>query len=205
MAETPTPLNATYYANLAALEFQRSQALAADKAGREQTEAGYNYNKGQYEKAEPLKLTANRNNANAAGILESGQLAKRQGETQTDFTTKQGRLSDQRRAAIEKYNSGDQQAENAFRVGQNKALAESTEQAKKELLENPPQPQAPAYPTPPAQQKAIEAGTPAGPGGVVPYEGGGVRVGPARPNVVSSKAQPNSAAIRKAAAKKAVG
>lgn len=42
---------------------------------------------------------------------------------------------------------------------------------------------APAYPIPPAQQQAIEAGVPPGPGGVVPYEGEHVRVGP-KPSAV---------------------
>lgn len=194
MAETPTPLNATYYANLAALEFAKAQALGADKAGRAQTETQYKYNQEQLQKAEPLRLTANRNNANSSGILESGQLAKRQGEAQTDYTGKEGQLANTRRAAIEKYNQGDKSAEDAFRVGQNKALAESTEQSKKELLENPPQVQG-SYPTP-AAQAASTAPTQAG--GVVPYTSN-------QPGAGFVKVGQPLKALRAAAAKKAVG
>lgn len=195
MAEAPTPLNATYYANLAALEFAKAQTLGADNAGRQQAQTSYDYSRGQLQKAEPLRLTANRNSANAAGIAESGILAQRQGQTQTDFASKGGQLAEQRRAAIQKYNEGDKSAADAFRVGQSKALAESTEQSKKELLESPPQAQAASYPTLGAQARS---GAPAQAGGVVPYTSnqpgaGFVRVGgPLR-------------ALRTAAAKKAVG
>jgi hypothetical protein len=194
MAEAPSPLNANYYANLAALEFAKAQTLGADNAGRQQAETTYNYNRGQLQRAEPLKLTANRNNANAGGIAESGILAQRQGQTQTDFATKGNQVSEQRRAAIEKYNQGDKAAEDAFRVGQNKALAESTEQAKKELLENPPQAQV-SYPTLPAQAAST---VPAQAGGVVPYTSN-------QPGAGFVKVGQPLKALRNAAAKKAVG
>jgi hypothetical protein len=177
MPDAPNPLNATYYANLAALQFQKEQALAQDKAGRAKAEAGFKYGMSQYEKAEPLRLTGNRNTANSQGLLESGQLAKRQGETQTEYTTKEARLAETRKAAIERYNEGDKRAEDAYSVGQNKALAESTEQARKETEANPPVP--------------VQTAPPSGP--------------PQPPQVVGIKAQPNSSAVRKAAAQKAVG
>lgn len=198
MAETPTPLNATYYANLAALEFAKAQALSADNAGRQQAQTSYDYNRGQLQKAEPLKLTANRNQANAAGIAESGILAQRQGQTQTDFTSKGGQLTEQRRAAIQKYNEGDKSAEDAFRVGQSKALAESTEQSRKELLENPPQAQA-SYPTLPAQAAST---APAQAGGVVPYTSNQPGAGFVK---VGQPLKPQISQVRRQAAKKAVG
>lgn len=190
MAEAANPLDSIYYANLAALNFQREQALAQDKRGRELANASSRYARSELTRAAPLRYAANRNTANSQGLLESGQLAQRQGQTQADFAAKGAKVGETRKAAIERFNEGDQNAQKAYVVGTEKAQAESFQRAKEQLERNPPAPTtpSPSYPIPPAQQEAINRGVQPGPGGVVPYESGKVRVG----------------AIRKAAAKKAV-
>lgn len=187
------PLDALYYANLAAANYQKETTLNADRRGREAANASFNYARGQLNRSAPLRFSANRNNANARGLLESGQLAQTQGRTQLDYAVKQGRIGEQRKAAIERYNEADANAAKAYEISAAKAQAESFQRGQEQLERNPPAPQAaqaaqpPAYPIPPAQQEAINRGTPPGAGGVVPYEGKGVRVG-----------------MRRAAAKKAV-
>lgn len=140
MADAPNPLDATYYANLAQLNFQKENTLAQNKRGREQTNANSAYSKGQLTRQEPLKLQGNRNTANSQGLLESGQLAQRQGQTQTDYATKQNRIGEQRRSAIERFNESDQNAGKGYLLGAQKAEAESFQRSKEALLANPPVP-----------------------------------------------------------------
>jgi hypothetical protein len=193
MAEAANPLDATYYANLAALNFQKETTLAQDKRGREQTNASSRFAKGELTRAAPLRYAGNRNQANSQGLLESGQLAQKQGQTQADFANKQARVGEQRKSAIERYNEGDANANKAYDVGNSKAQAESFQRSKEELERNPPAAAAGGgYPIPQAQQEAINRGVQPGAGGVVPYESGKVRVG------MPPKAQ-RAAAARKAA------
>jgi hypothetical protein len=95
-----------YYAELAKLNFSNQKAQAEAQRGKALTEANYAYNRGSALRAEPLKLTANRNAANTAGLAESGVLAKQQGQIQTQATQGLGRLAEQRRTAIENFNTG---------------------------------------------------------------------------------------------------
>lgn len=195
MAEAANPYDATYYATLAAYNWQKENTLAQDRRGREQANASARYAKGELTRAAPLRYAANRNQANSQGLLESGQLAQRQGQTQADLASKQARVVEQRRQAIERLNENDANANKGYEVGAAKAGAESVQRSKEELERNPPAPQvAPAsYPVQPAQQAAINKGVQADPNGVVPYQGAGVRVGMPLP------------ALRSAAAKKATG
>lgn len=177
MAEAANPLDATYYANLAALNFQRENTLAQDKRGREQASASSRYAKGELTRAAPLRYAANRNQANSRGLLESGQLAQTQGQTQADFANKQARVGEQRRQAIERLNENDSNANKGYDVGNAKAQAESSQRSKEELERNPPAPE------------VAPTGAPA----VQP------------PQVVNSRPQRSTPALRAAAARKATG
>lgn len=171
MAEAASPLDGIYFANLAALNFQRENALAQDKRGREQANAQARYAKSELTRQAPLRYAANRNNANSQGLLESGQLAQRQGQTQADYASKQARIAEQRRSAIERFNEGDANAGKGYLVGAQKAEQESFARAKEQLERNPP----------------------AGDGA------GGAPAAPQPPRVVGIKAQPNSGVRRQAA------
>lgn len=203
------PRDALFWAEVPRFNFAKETRLAQDKRGREQANASSRYAKGELTRAAPLRYAANRNQANNQGLLESGQLAQRQGQTQADFANKQSRITEQRKAAIERLNEGDSNADKEYNLSIGSAEAASVQRQKEQLERNPPAP-APegsggGYPSPAAQQAAINRGVQPGPGGVVPYEGNGARVGPQRvPSVVGIKAQPNTRGIRAAAAAKAL-
>lgn len=193
MAEAANPLDATYYANLAALNFQKETTLAQDKRGREQANASSRYAKGELTRAAPQRYAANRNQANSQGLLESGQLAQKQGQTQADFANRQARVGEQRRQAIERLNENDSNANKGYEVGNAKAQAESFQRSKEELERNPPAAPAAQYPT----MQAQVGGTP-GAGGVVPYTS-------VQPGAGYVKVGQPLLAQRAAAAKKATG
>lgn len=173
MAEAANPLDATYYANLAALNFQKETTLAQDRRGREQANASSRYAKGELTRAAPLRYAGNRNQASSQGLLESGQLAQRQGQTQADFANKQARVGEQRRQAIERFNENDANANRGYDVGNAKAQAESFQRAQEQLERNPPAPQV---------AQALQP-----------------------PQVVSSRPQRSTPALRSAAARKVTG
>jgi hypothetical protein len=191
MAEAANPLDATYYANLAALNFQKETTLAQDTRGREQANASSRYAKGELTRAAPLRYAANRNAANSRGLLESGQLAQTQGQTQAEFANKQAKVGEQRRSAIERFNENDANANKSYEVGNTKAQAESFQRSKEELERNPPAPA--QYPT-----LAAQAGGTPGAGGVVPYTS-------TQPGAGYVKVGQPLLAQRAAAAKKATG
>jgi len=174
--ETLDPL---YYGNLAKINFQKEQSLAQNKATLERQNAGYAYSKSQLSRAEPRALQNTRNQANSQGLLESGQLADRRGQVQTDYAVKQGRNTELRKQAIDQYNSGNKSANDRYGVEDFSERLASGQRAKEALLANPPVP-------------APEAASPA-------------VAGPQPPRVVGVKAQPNSSGVRKQAAKRALG
>lgn len=135
---------AKYNATKASLEFSnlRAQELAKEAIGT--TNANYNYNRSVALRAEPLKLRANMNAANTAGLAESGQLARTQGQTQTQFAQKQARLGELRNQAVNKIRTGLTSSETANALKQNEAVATANAEQQKYLLENPPPPTAPA-------------------------------------------------------------
>jgi len=204
------PGSAAFWAEIAALNFSTEKALAEDQRATRDTNAAYQYNKGVSLRAEPLRLTANRNAANSSGLAESGVLAKTQGTTQTDYAQKGERAQEVRRNAVEKYQDAERSAVASYGLGVNRAVTAAEAQQQRELEENPPKPAAeptnvaptnPAVPSNAGGTKTVLG--PPGKGGVVPYEEGSprgwVRVG--MPNRVPAKPV---AAVRKAAAKKAV-
>jgi hypothetical protein len=208
------PFSVTFWANEAALTFSTERSLAEDQEATRETNSTYNYNRGVNQRAEPLKLTANRNSANSNGLAESGVLAKTQSVAQTDFAQKDQRLGETRRNAVEKYQGKENDAVTQYGLDTAKYVADAQTEGLKALEENPPAPALGVAPTNPAT--AVNPGGvktvrgPAGPGGVVPYsessKAGSVRVGPATagpPRVVGVKPQPVST-VRKAAAKKVV-
>jgi hypothetical protein len=145
-AGSADPYSASFYANQAALEFQRNTLEAEDQRAIRETNANYNYNRGLNERAEPLKLTANRNAANTQGLAESGILAKTQGLTQTDYAQKGARLGETRRNAVEKYTQGEKTAREDFNIKTAGNVAKEQENQLKEAEANPPQPAAVANP-----------------------------------------------------------
>jgi hypothetical protein len=211
--DASNPFYATFWANEAALNFSAEKALAEDQRATRETNASYEYNKGVDNRAEPLKLTANQNSANSAGLAESGMLAKTQGTTQTDYAQKNERLAETRRNAVEKYQEAERGTVTQYGLDTAKNVADAQAEALKAQEENPPQPDqvagnAPANPAVASNPGGVKTVTgPAGPGGVVPYtetsSRGMVRVGPATPTPKPA-AKPAVSAIRKAAAKKAV-
>lgn len=160
MAESANPYDPTYYANLAALNFQKETTLAQDRRGREQASASSRYAKGELTRAAPLRYAANRNQANSQGLLESGQLAQRQGQTQADFANKQSRIAEQRRQAIERMNENDANAEKGYEVNVAKAGAESLQRSQEQLERNPPAPELAPAGVPAAQPPQVVRSTP---------------------------------------------
>ncbi len=158
MAGVATPIgdprDALFYSNEAALNFQRENALANQKVAREGAESNYRYGAGQLRRAQPLRLTASRNQANSQGLAESGILAQRQGQIQTDYASKGSRLGEIRKAAVDRATKGEQEANRGYELGVGKNLEEATERGRARLEANPPTPE-PAAGT-------VAAGGPAG-------------------------------------------
>lgn len=204
------PFFATFWANEAALTFSTERALAEDQQAQRISNANYEYSRGVNQRAEPLKLTANRNAANSQGLAESGVLAKTQGSTQTDFAEKAQRLQETRRNAAEKYQGKEADTVTQYGLDTAKYVAAAQEEGLRAQEENPAAPEG---------SQAANGGNktvlgPPGKGGVVPYEesskAGFVRVGPATPTPAKAPAAPKIPAPpkapsgRKAAAKRAV-
>lgn len=184
--DTPTPQDALYWENSAALKFQREGALNEAQRGREGAQASYRYGSGQVRKQLPLRLTANQQTANNQGLLESGVLAQRQGRAQTEAAGQLGRLGEQRKAAIERYNQNEAQAKRAYELGEGKNIIEATERGKRALLENPPKPTANAN-------------------GFVQAPGGSYRTGPGSGWVKTPRGSYRTAASRRIAIERAKG
>jgi hypothetical protein len=209
------PFFATFWANEAALNFQTENALAEDQRDTRNANSSYEYNQGINQRAEPLKLTANRNAANTQGLAESGVLAKTQGVTQTQYAQKGQRLSETRRNAVEKYQDAENKAVTANALDTSKYVAAAQAEGLKALEENPP-PREPVVastnPTVASNAGSVRTnvGTP-GPGGVVPYTETGPRgtvkvgqPGPYKGSPAEREAIEIKQGYRKAAAKKAV-
>jgi hypothetical protein len=174
------PFTASFYANQAALQFSEENLLADDQRATRQANNSYEYNRGLNARQEPLALTKNRNAANTQGLAESGVLAKQQGQTQTAYAEKQGRLGETRRNAIEKYQQSESTAKANYALGTNKNVVAEQERQLKEAQANPPQPTG-ATPANPGGLRTV-TGPPEG-SGIVPYtessRAGSVAVGSA--------------------------
>ena len=138
-----------YYANMAALNFSVQKALAEGKLAKENTNLGYNYNRGQLLKQEPIRFQANRNAANSAGLAESGTLAQTQQRTASDFADRATRMAQQRSQAVQRINQGEQSAVGGANIGQLKAAAGATAEQAQWLAEHPP-PKAESAPSTPS-------------------------------------------------------
>jgi hypothetical protein len=200
------PRNAKYFENLAALEHAYNTTLAGDQETLANDKTNAEYQQGLLTKAEPGTYKANQAKANAGGILESGVNAGRRGTIASQYGQKRYTITHGLQENEGRLRKADETAKYTYESGRGKAANEALSEGYKALLEQQPNESAPKAPTPPAQQQAINQGVKPGAGGVVPYEGGGVRVGMAQPpRVIGQRAQPNSVGVRKAAAKKAVG
>ena len=165
-AGSSDPFSASFYANQAALQFSEENVLASDQKATRDANSTYAYNRGVDARAEPLALTKNQNAANTAGLAESGVLAKTQGQTQTGYAQKEGRLGETRRNAVEKYQQSENTAKGNFALGTNKNVAAETERVEKEQASNPSLPEGSKAANPGGQRTVY--GPPQA-GGVVPY------------------------------------
>jgi hypothetical protein len=178
------PRNALYAENLAALEHGREREKATNEEGRNQARAKATYRQGLLGQAEPGTYKVNQERANNGGLLESGINAKRRGGIAADYANKRFSIT----SGLKEYEEGtgrrEQQGTERYNEARAKAGTKALAEGYESLLANKPTEPAAGggYPVPPAQQAAINAGTPAGPGGVVPYGygKGKVRVGPAK-------------------------
>ncbi len=167
-----------YAATKAKLEFSEKRATEEAKEAKGLTNANYQYNRGANLRAEPLKLRSSLNAANTAGLAESGTLARNQGQIQTDFASKQARLGELRRSAINKINTGLARKDVELGLEGQANVGKANAEQLQYLKENPPTPAAaPAVTTPNGK----------------PF------------TVVSSKQQPSSGGPRRTAAKKVAG
>jgi hypothetical protein len=207
------PFSRSFWANKTAIEFSEQKALSDAQHGRRMANANAEYNRGIDARAEPLKLTANRNTANSQGLAESGVLAKTQGQTQVDYAQKGQRIQEARRGAVEKYNENEANARTTAAIETGKNVASDEEKQVTYNEENPPPPPtpgpgvAPANPATPASRGATRTVLgPAGPGGVVPFQESGprgfVRVG--APRVAAARTARPVRDVRANAIKKAV-
>jgi hypothetical protein len=149
------PRNAKYAENLAALEHSKGKVEAEDKRGREETESQYKYNTEQLQGGERLAVRGNMNTANNQGLLQSGLLAARQGQTQVTYGQKEHTLSEGRRKAVEQYNRNDMTAKETYEKDKSAALTNAAIEAKNSLLANPPAP--PPEPGPYPKAEALVA------------------------------------------------
>jgi hypothetical protein len=171
------PRNALYAENLAALEHIWQREKAGSEEGLSQARSKATYRQGRLGQAEPGTYKVNQERANSGGVLESGINAKRRGGIAADYANKRYEVTQ----GLKEYEEGSQrrakEGEERYNEGRAKAGTRAEVEGREYLERNPPTDYSGSYPIPPAQQAAIAAGVPAGPGGVVPYEGGGVRVG----------------------------
>lgn len=184
-APTPFPegdlRNGKYFENLAALEHQLGNSLAGDKQDLEGAQSAYNYNTGELDRQLPVTLQNTRNTANSQGLLESGQLAQRAGTVESKYAAQRGRLTSNLQAEENKVHQAEASANESFQLGRGKAAQTSREEGLTGLEKEGPNEPAPAA-------------APAAP-----------LTAPQALKVVAVRAQPNSRAVRKQAAKKVVG
>jgi|SRR6185437_4782687 len=175
------PRNGKYFENLAALEHQLSNGLAADQQDLAAAQSAYDYSTGQLDRQLPLTLQTTRNTANSQGLLESGQLAQRAGSVESKYAAQRGRLTSNLQAEQNKIHQAEASANESFNLGRTRAAQQAREEGLTGLEKENPNEQAPAARVPTAP---------------------GLRV-------VGQHAQPITGAkvraVRKQAAKRAVG
>ncbi len=195
---------AKYYELSSQLDLSAKQAEANSKLGRETANAGYQYGRGNLLRSEPQRIKANINSANSQGLAESGQLAKAQTNTQSEYGQKQLALSNQRSEAIKRANLSEGQARERREAGDLAGYKTAVAEQNQYNIEHPPIATTPSTPNgvAPSPTSNLPAGYTA-----TTQKGGSVSISPPPPPVViGGKAQPLSlGTIRKKAAAKAVG
>ncbi len=184
MAEAPPVPNyadAEYTREVGRLNHQLETTLAGDKETLSDAKTAYQYNNSLLTQQEPLRYAANRYKAVNEGVAQSGVNAERRGTIGANFLNQRTKLT----TGLQQTQGRIGRAEGTARETTKNDIAAQIEKAEarakaKLLAEAPNTPEPATYPIPPAQAAAIKAGVPAGPGGVVPYEAKGVRVGPAK-------------------------
>lgn len=169
------PRNAVYNETLAGIGLAEETTLSGIREGLASRERGFGEAEEAQKRSEPGAYKAIDNRSNREGLLESGFEAGRTTRQEADFAAK--RLA--RMEAEKEARTGAIKAEEVARkkgaLERGGAAKTAEGEAYKERLEHPTP--GTAYPIPPGQQLAIAEGVPPGPGGVVPYQGTGVRVG----------------------------
>jgi hypothetical protein len=208
---TGDPRTAEYNETLATLLHQRENSLATDNASRGETQTAYKYGISQYDAAEPKALTAEQNQANSQGLLESGINAQRRGGILADYVGKRGNLLTKEQQSEGRISRADQEARERYDLGVKGAGNRALEKYKAEQIalgpnEVPPPPQAPPEP---------RAGVVGPHGEQLPYNPteaqitgvygayGAVKAAPVGPpRVVGQRAQPRTVSVRRAAARR---
>jgi hypothetical protein len=198
-------LDATYWANVAAIEHSYTHTLASDQEALSDDKASFLANQAKLDAAEPTALTNIRNKANEEGLLTSGIEGQRTGIQQAGYTRSRDVLGTTNQQDTDKINremteAGETRNDDIVKE-QTAAEARTQKTAEENAKDNPTLGATPAGPVPGANPGATRTYTqaPPAPGGVGNYteslpNGGFVKVGSA-----------TLQARRAAAAKKVVG
>jgi hypothetical protein len=196
------PRNAEYGENIAALEHAYNTTLAGDAETLGDAKSNAAYQRSLIGQAEPGGYRSEADKASSGGILESGVNAQNRATLASKYADQRFKVAKSLQETTDKVNKANANAEYTLNSGKSKAATKALGEGYKELLANAPNEEAPAAPPTPTNPGATRVNTgPPVAGGVQPHEeslpgGGVVRVGmPQKPQV----------AVRKAAAKKAVG
>lgn len=105
-AANPSALDATYWANVAAIEHSFTHTLASDQEALSDDKATFLANQGKLDAAEPTALTNIRNRANEEGLLTSGVEGQRTGIQQAGYTRSRDVLGTTNQQDTDKINRG---------------------------------------------------------------------------------------------------
>ena len=197
------PFTAQFWAQVNALNLSTAREMAREQQATRQTNAAYEYNRGVNARAEPQRLTANRNTANTQGLAESGVLANRQGQTQTGYAQKGARLNETRANAVKRFQTNEKGITEKYGADIGVALAAQQEKGVPTAEAEGAQPTTPGpAPTPGVPQPGAAGNL----GKWTNVPGGSVRINNAQgPRIISGQRQPTTLSPRKAAARRAVG
>jgi hypothetical protein len=154
-AANPSALDATYWANVAAIEHAFTHTLASDQEALSDDKATYLANQAKLDAAEPTALTNIRNKANEEGLLTSGIEGQRTGLQQAAYTRSRDVLGTTNQQDTDKINrsmteAGETRNDNIVRE-QVAAEARTQKAAEENAKDNPTLgavPAAPAAPVP---------------------------------------------------------
>jgi hypothetical protein len=135
---TVDPRDATYYDQLARLQYAYNTSLSGYNAGLADATAGYNSTTGALNQQIPLTLANERAKANSQGLLESGILGQRAGLDEANYAGKMGSALSKENAANATAADRWAAAQNSYNVGNSTALAAAIARAQKNDLATQP-------------------------------------------------------------------